>query len=295
MVHVFRLGGSSLTRIAIITDTDSSLPKDLASRWGIRQVPITIHFGEQVLETGTDINDADLFERIDRESVFPTTAAPAPGKFAEAFEEAFAKGAEQILCICLSSEVSAVFQSARTATNLFVGKDITVIDSRSLSLGHGFMALVAAEMASQGASKENILAALEDLRARTYLYASLATLKYLAMSGRVGQLTAGIAGLISIRPVLTIQQGKLEMLEKVRTQAASWARVMECAYARCDGKPMERAAILHVNALDAARQFEHLLREKVQCPQDLFYAELTPGLSGHTGPGLVGVAFVTKK
>jgi len=281
-----------MPKIAIVTDTDSSLPVDLANQWGIQQVPITIHFGEEVMETGIDIDDARLFDRIDREGRLPTTAAPAPGKFALAFENSFSSGAEQILCICLSSEVSAVYQSARAAANLFVGRDITVMDSRSLSLGHGFLALAAAEMAAEGASKENILSSLEDLRQRSYLFASLATLKYLAMSGRVGQVAAGIAGLIAMRPVLTIQNGKLEMLEKVRTQAASWKRVVEWTQVRSGGKPLERAAILHVNALESAREFDAHLRTKVKCPSHTFFAELTPGLSVHAGAGLVGIAFV---
>jgi DegV family protein with EDD domain len=284
-----------MTKIAIVTDTDSSLPKELAARWGIHQVPITIHFGTEILETGIDIDDARVFARIDRDGKLPTTAAPAPGKFAQAFEEAFSGGADQILCVCLSSEVSAVYQSAQSAAGLFAGRDITVLDSRSLSLGHGFLALTAAEMAAQGASKESILEALANQSKRTHLYASLATLKYLAMSGRVGHVTAGIAGMISLRPVLTIQQGKLEMLEKVRTQTASWERVIQWTQTRSQGKPLERAAIIHVNAQDAAQKFEAQLRGKVQCPPSLFQAELTPGLSVHAGAGLVGAVFVTSQ
>jgi fatty acid-binding protein DegV len=88
--------------IAIITDTDASLPADLAARYGIRQVPITIHFGQEILKTGEEIDDARLFARIDREGRLPTTSAPAPGAFAEAYEAAFSEGAEAIVCLCVS-------------------------------------------------------------------------------------------------------------------------------------------------------------------------------------------------
>jgi DegV family protein with EDD domain len=280
-----------LTKIAIVTDTDSSLPADLAARWGIRLVPITIHFGAEVLTTGVDIDDARLFERIDREGALPTTAAPSPGKFAEAFEAAFSDGAQQILCLCLSSEVSAVYQSARSAAELFPGRDIHMIDSRSLSLSLGFLALEAAEMAAQGADLPAILSRLDAVGKRTFLYASLATLKYLAMSGRVGQITAGLAGLVSIHPVLTIQHGKLEMLEKVRTQSRSWERVTELVAERASGRRLDRLAIVHVNALADAQAFADRLRARVVSPAEVIFADLTPGLSVHAGAGLVGAAF----
>ena len=91
--------------IAVITDTDASLPADLAARHGIRQVPITIHFGQDTLLTDFDIDDAGLFERVDREGKMPTTSAPSPGQFSEAFGDAFASGADAVICICVSSEI----------------------------------------------------------------------------------------------------------------------------------------------------------------------------------------------
>ena len=103
-----------MSHIAIITDTDSSLPDELAARYGIRQVPITIQFGSETFDAST-LTDMDLFERIDREGKLPTTAAPSPGKFTEAYREAFEAGANQIICLCVSSEVSATYTAAMTA------------------------------------------------------------------------------------------------------------------------------------------------------------------------------------
>jgi DegV family protein with EDD domain len=281
-----------MSPIAIVTDTDSSLPAAVAAQYGIQQVPINIHFGAETFRAGMDIDDAEAFVRIDRDGKLPTTSAPTPGQFAAAYQAAFDAGAESVLCFCVSSEISGTYNAGITACELLEGRDITVVDSRTLSLGQGYMAIAAAEAVRQGATKAEAIAAAESLRARTHVYAALATLKYLAMSGRVGHLAAGMANLLNIKPILTVRNGKLDMLEKVRTQNKAWARVVELTGGSLGGRPIERMGIIHVNALEKAREFEARLREQFACPADIITAEFTPGLSVHSGTGIVGVVVV---
>jgi DegV family protein with EDD domain len=281
-----------MPRTAIITDTDASLPVDVAARYGIRQVPIIVQFGDEALKTTEDIDEAQLFARVDREGQLPTTSAPSPGQFVEAYQEAFDAGAEAIVCLCVSGEISATYGAAVLARDSFPERDITVLDSRTLTMAQGFMALAAAEAAEEGAAKEEIIARAQSVGERSGFYAALSTLKYLAMSGRVGHLAAGMATVLNIRPILTIQEGKLDLLERIRTQKKSWARVIELTAQALGDQPAERMAIIHSNVPDEARRFEEQLRASLPCPDEIIVAELTAGLSVHSGAGMVGVIFV---
>lgn len=280
--------------IAIISDTDTSLPDESLAQYGITQVPITIHFGEEVLEACSGITDEELVERVERDGVLPTTAAPSPGAFAEAYQKAFAAGATEVICLTVSAGVSATYQSALSAVELVPGKKITVMDTESISMGQGFMALEAARLAREGKATEEILAGAAAIRDRTHLYAALDTLKFMALSGRVGHLTSEMANMLSIKPILTILDGKLDLLEKVRTRKKAWARVVELAQESLGEGEIDQIYILHTAAEDLAAQFEAQLRDALPCPDYLPVTGLTPGLSVHTGAGLVGVAFTTK-
>jgi len=284
-----------MSTYGFVTDTDCSLPADISARHHIIQVPVSVHFGQEVFETGVDIDDARLFARVEREGKLPTTAAPTPGKFVQAYQAAFDAGAERIVCFCVSSQVSATYSSAKTALEEFPTRDITVIDSYSVSVGPGFIVLAAAEAAEAGASHDEIIARALHVRERTHLFAALSTLKYLAMSGRVGHLAAGMASLLDVKPILTIRDGKLDMLERVRTQKKAWARVVELTVQAWGGRPIERLAILNSNAPREAGQFEEQLRAVLPCQGEIMHSDLTAGLSVHAGPGVVGAALVVGK
>jgi DegV family protein with EDD domain len=283
-----------MKKIAIITDTDSSLPVELANQYGIRQVPITIHFEDSSYTTGVDIDDGLLFEIIDRQKKLPTTSAPSPSAFSNAYEAAFQEGADSILCICVSSKISATYNSAATAAEMYPDRDISVIDSQNLSMGQGFMALSAAEAVRQGATKDEAIGQAMATGQRTHLFAVLATVKYLAMSGRVGKIAAGMADTLNIKPILTMQDGKLELLERIRTRKKAVERTLELTCASAGGKPIQSVAFMHVNNLDGAQELHSQLCGLLPCPSIVVMTEFTPGLSVHAGAGVVGVTLLTE-
>jgi DegV family protein with EDD domain len=275
--------------IAIITDTDSSLPADVAARYGIRQVPISVHFGQETLRASLDIDDASLFKRVDREGKYPTTSAPAPGEFADAFRSAFDEGADEIVCVCVSSALSAVGRAATAAAEMLPERKVTVLDSGAVALVQGFTAIAAAEAAQSGMTSDEIVRTAMAVRDRSFIYGALATLKYLAMSGRVGHVAAGFANLLEVKPIVTLVDGKLQVLERVRSRKRSLARVIELSTEALAGRPLERLGIQHVACPDEVEAFKEQLCAAIPCPAEIMVAEFTPGLSVHTGAGLIGV------
>jgi DegV family protein with EDD domain len=157
------------------------------------------------------------------------------------------------------------------------------------------MAIEASKAITDGASIDEAVALAENLRDRTHLFAALSTLKYLAMSGRVGQVAAGFGSLLEIKPILTLRNEKLEMLERIRTKSKAWSRLIELTREASGDCALEQLAILHVNGLEEADQFELQVRAGLACPAEIRHVEMTPGLSLHTGSGLVGIVLVTKK
>lgn len=283
-----------MTKTAIITDTDSSLPSALAADFGIQQVPITIHFGEESYTCGVDIDDALVFAKVDQKNCLPTTAAPSPSAFATAYDRAFQSGADAVVVICVSSKVSSTFNSAQTACEMFSGRDITVIDSLSLCMGQGFMALAAAQAAQAGATPAEIARVVEDTGRRLHVFAVLPTLKYVAMSGRVGKFVAGMADTLNIKPILTVRDGKLDLLEKIRTRKKAVERMLELIDLSLDGKKVERAALIHVNNMDGVHEMQGLFSKRLNYTDQPIIADFTPGLSVHAGPGVVGLVVLAE-
>jgi DegV family protein with EDD domain len=176
----------------------------------------------------------------------------------------------------------------------FPEKEVHVIDSRQLSLAEGFQVLATAEAIEDGATIESILELIKDLQSRLHVYGALPTLKYLAMGGRMGRLAAGFGETLEIKPILNSSGGKLELLEKVRTWRKAKARLVELAVQSTAGRPIERVGMLHVNNEEGALALFDSLKTALGFELEPLITEFTPGLSVHTGSGVIGYVIVTK-
>ena len=279
-----------MTNIQVITDSDSSLSPEIAAKYGIKLVPILIRFGEESYFTNYDIDDKVLFEKIDSINQLPTTDPPTSQAFAAAFNEALMNGATEILCICVGGQVSSTFESAQTAAREFPGRKIKVIDSKYMSVGQGFMAIAAAEAVASGATLDQAVELVESMLPNINTYAMLSTMKYLAMSGRVGKLVANITSVFDIHPVLTMKNGRLDLLERIRTRNAAMDRVVDLLVESIGNKEIKKVAFFHVNNMEDAIILKARLRERLALPEDSFIVDFTPGLSVHSGSGTIGAS-----
>lgn len=284
-----------MSNVHVITDTDSNLPLELARQYGIDQVPITVQFGEESFEDVFGIDNKSMFARIDKTGKLPTTAAPSPAAFSKSFQKAFSSGADSVICVTVGSAISRTYESALVAAAEMPDRKITIVDSEHLSMAQGFIALTAAEALKAGASHDEAVAKAKDLIPRTYLYGALSTLKYLALGGRVSNLAANMGNLLNIKPILTMKNGKLDMLEKVRTTKVAMARLVELLSAAAGSRQIERAAILHVLNESGALEFKTQLQKSISLPEPTQLYDFGPGLSVHAGLGLVGCVLVAKK
>jgi DegV family protein with EDD domain len=280
-------------KIIIITDSDSSLSEEMLSNYNIRQVPINIHFGDDTYECNINFNDASLFERVDKEGKLPTTSAPSPGQFQKEFQKAFDDGCEEIICFCVSSEISATVKAAQQAKEMMESDAITIVDTQTVSLGQGFIVLEAAKLALEGKSKEEILTAANDVQENMHLFAALSTLKYLAMGGRISHLSASVAGIMEVKPILTTKDGKLEVLERIRTRKKSLARLLELVDESVGDAPIKRIGIIQCVCVEEAESLREKVREHWRIEGEIPIVEFTPGLSVHSGADLLGLAVYT--
>jgi DegV family protein with EDD domain len=283
-----------MPKTKLITDSDSSLSLEIAAKYDIDIVPITIQFGEETYTTNVDIDDKLLFEKIDASGKLPTTAAPSPGAFVTSFEKAFKEGADSIICACVSSKVSRTLESATLAAKEFPDKKIHIIDTLYMSLGQGFIVLAIAEALKKGVKDEEAIKIGLDMIPHLNTFASFNTLKYLVMGGRVSKLSAGMAGALDIRPLLTMKDGTLQVLEKVRTRKAAMDRLVNLIVNSVKGKKIERLGIFHICNEADALVLQALLSQQLDLPKDVLFVQFTPGLSVHAGAGMIGTAIYAK-
>jgi DegV family protein with EDD domain len=276
--------------IKIVTDSTCDLPEKVICDLGITVVPLFINLFDKGYLDGVEITRQDFYTNLPNYKVHPTTGIPGINAFTQAYEALSSRGADEILSIHISESLSGTVGVAQSAAREFDQAKVTVRDSGQLSLGTGFQVEMAARMANEGKSMDEILAALDDIRSRTFVTAGLQTLDYLRRSGRMNRFVAGIGSLLQLKPILTMKNGQPGS-ERVRTSSKAEARIIEMLK---EHQPIERFALLHTNAPEEAKAFyakiKHLLPDN-----DIYSMDITPVIGVHIGPGAVGYAIISKK
>jgi DegV family protein with EDD domain len=275
-----------LTSVAIFTDSASDLDPDVAAAHGIGIVPLLVNFGRESFKAGIELTSAAFWERmIAPDAPFPTTAASSPGEFKEAYEAAFAAGADAIVSVHVAGTLSGTIKSAQIARDMLPDRDIHVIDSGGASMAEGILAIIGVELAAEGRSAADIAEVLEARAADMVMYVALETLEYLRKGGRISGAQAAIGTLLSVKPIIRVQHGVIEQGDRVRTRAKARQRLIEMI---CE-RPVERLAILYTIGADAdAFRDEVLARIPSISQGDVLTALVGPSVGPHLGPGCVG-------
>jgi DegV family protein with EDD domain len=273
--------------IRVVTDSTCDLPPEVIKRLGITVVPMYINIDTQGYLDGVEISRAEFYQNLPHYVHHPTTATPGSERFREVYERLASEGASQVLSIHISISLSATVDVARTAAQQTDALPVTVLDSRQLSLGTGFLVEAAAEAANRGHSMEEILALLDDQIARTHVFAALDTLEFLRRSGRMNRIVFGLGSLLQIKPLLTMYDGQPGS-ERVRTRKRADLRVIEMLREKA---PFERVALVHTHSPQRAAELRQLAGDLL--PEgDLTSVDITPVIGAHIGPGAAGFACI---
>ncbi len=274
--------------VAVVVDSTADLPLTLRDEYNISVVPLTVLFGNDTFLDGVEMTGDQFYKRLVEGSVHPKTSQPSPGQFAEVFER-LGQDHDGIISIHLSGKLSGTVQSARQATELVPNVPIRVVDSGSVSMGFGYLAIEAARMAQAGQSLDAIANHIEAMAQRAYVWAALDTLRFLERGGRIGGARAFLGTLLSVKPIIEIR-GEVLPSEQVRTHKKAMTRLVDLANAQA---PYSHLAVMYTTSRQYADEIVAQLGSLA--PRDeIVVAQLTPVLGVYGGPDLVGIAGIKK-
>lgn len=280
-----------MASVAVVTDSASDIPPQEAAALGITVVPLLVSFAGTEYRTGVDLSAERFWEMMTAPGApFPKTAACSPGDFQAAFQAAFERGADAVVCIAVGGKLSATLKSAQIARDTMADRAIHVIDSESASYGFGLLVLVAAEMANAGAGAEAIVTQIERRRKDARFYVVLETLEYLKRGGRISGAKAAIGGMLSVKPIITIEDGVVESAESPRTRGKARQRLLELLTER----PIERAVVMHGMAADIEGFADELARRAAIPRAGMTIRLIGPSVGPHVGPGAYGAAVLRR-
>jgi DegV family protein with EDD domain len=281
----------TVSNVRIVTDSACDLPAEVADELGIEIVPLSIRFGDEEFIDREELSVAEFWTRCVNMSTLPETAAPAPGQFEAVYRKLAAEGATGIVVISLSGQLSATIQSAELAARSVIDDadtdlDVRIVDSRTVSMGIGTIAVACARAAAEGASIDDVEALAIDLSDRTRVFAALDTLDNLKKGGRIGGAKAFLATALSIKPIIDVTGGVVAEAGKQRTRSKALAHLVE-RFKSYDGR-VENLAVLHADCSDI-----DLFVDMLQPHYDgeILVGEIGPVIGTHGGRGTIGVAF----
>ncbi len=281
-----------MSKIALVTDSTAYIPKEYIEQYKITVTPQVLVWGNQTYRDGIDIQPEDFYERLKTAKVTPTTSQVAVVEMQAAFSSLLEQGFE-VLGVFISSKLSGTCQSALQAReNLTSGKDkIEIVDSNTTAMAMGFQVLATARAVTQGASMSECKTLLEEVRAKTGVYFVVDTLEFLHRGGRIGGAQRFLGTALNLKPILAVQDGRVEALERIRTKGKAIERLINIIAEQTAGKSPVRLAVVHANAAEEAKAVLERAAKLVDAEEAIF-TSVSPVVGTHTGPGTIGLSYM---
>lgn len=280
-------------KVKIAIDSGSDIPAEWRARWDIAMIPAFVNFGtESFPDDGIALSKDEFYRRLAAAQALPSTAAP-PADMAEEILSRHLQGTDQVLVFTVAHQFSSLYNSIRVAAQRVDPIRVTVIDTGSVSMGYGWAALAAAEVAAQGGDKAACEQAARSSLERVTFYAAIDTLEYLRRGGRVNSIVASLGGILQIKPIIEVKAGNVTTVNRVRTMGKGLQTLIELTRAAA---PLERIALLHSNAPQLAQQIRDALADILPTEpiDNIMISEVAVAIGTHIGPGCAGVIAVKK-
>jgi DegV family protein with EDD domain len=281
-----------MSNIAVVTDSTTYMPPELVKKHNISIAPQVLIWGDKTYKDGVDIESSEFFTRLKTTKVMPSTSQVAVISFQEIFQGLVEKGFE-VLALLVSARLSGTVQSAMQARDLMsTSRDkVHVVDSQSVAMALGFQALAVARAIESGASLKEAIALAEKSHEYTGVCFAVDTLEFLHRGGRIGGAQRFVGTMLNMKPILAIQDGRVEGIERIRTKNKAQDRVLELTIEKVAGRIPVRLATLHANAAEDARTLLNRAEQALK-PVESIFTEVSPTVGTHAGPGTVGLAFM---
>jgi DegV family protein with EDD domain len=279
-----------MSKIAIVTDSTSDMPKDIAKKLGITVVPLTVIFEkESFLDDGKEITIEEFYKKIRSVKKLPTTTQPTPKDFIKVYSNILEEY-DSIISIHISKKMSGTINSTELAKKELPGKDIEIIDTGYVHFPLGFIALKAGQLAQEGKSKQEILKNISDLQSKVKVLFIPSTLEYLKKGGRIGKAKGLIASILEIKPILTIHDGEVSQFKTTRRWNQAKSELIQSMINIVKNPHNLIVSIGDSDAKEDAAEMEERIKAEFH-PKKIYRVDIGAVVGTHLGPGGIGITF----
>ena len=280
-----------MAKIAFVTDSTTYMPKELLGKTELHVVPTVVIWEGEELRDGVDIQPSEFYKRLSTASEMPTTSQPTPAAFVELYKELAASGVKEVISLHVSHKLSGTMASANQALEQVPEANVKVIDGYSASMGTGWPLLEGIKAAEAGQSFDEVEKTIRQGMEKAGVLLMVDTLEFLHRGGRIGGASRFLGTALNLKPILEVQDGAIEPLERVRTKKKAMDRLVSLVEERIAGRSPSRVAVLHANALEDATQLLEDVKSRLN-PEQAVVTDVSPSVGTHTGPGTLGICYI---